>query len=159
MNDAFRGALAGAAGTMALDVASYTDMAVRGRAPSSMMQTSAQKLAEKLGIESLAAPEPDETTKNRQTATGSLLGYAVGIGAGVVYGVLRPQLKGKVPLGLAAVAVGLGVMALTDVSATVLGAADPKSWKPSDWLSDVIPHLIYGFETAYTFEALADLAN
>ncbi|GAC1546701.1 MAG: hypothetical protein NVS2B17_30220 [Candidatus Velthaea sp.] len=158
MNDALRGALAGAAGTMALDVASYTDMAVRGRAPSSMMQTSAQKLAEKLGFEPLANPEPDETAKNRQTAMGSLLGYAVGVGAGVVYGVLRPQLKGKVPLSLAAVTVGLSVMAMTDVSAAVLGATAPKTWKPADWLSDVVPHLIYGFETAYTFEALADQA-
>jgi hypothetical protein len=149
------GAVAGAAGTVALDTATYLDMAIRGRAPSQMTRLLAQKLAALGGIEPLAQAEPDDSTKNRQTALGSILGYANGIGVGLLYGALKPRLPKATPLWLTAVLAGALAMALTDVTASALGATDPATWKREDWLADALPHLAFGLQTALAFETIA----
>jgi len=155
MNTLLLGAAASAVGTVALDATSYTDMLVRGRGASALTQTVGQKIAAKVGIDALASPEPDEPTKNRQTAFGSLLGPLSGIGVGVVYGAIRPAVRGRIPVLLGGLLVGAASMALTDVTATVLEATDPKKWDLSGWLSDIIPHAVFGIATALVFEALS----
>ena len=155
MNTLLLGAAASAVGTVALDATSYTDMLMRGRGASALTQTVGQKIAAKVGIEALASAEPDEPTKNRQTAFGSLLGPLSGIGVGMVYGAIRPAVRGRIPLLLGGLLVGAASMALTDVTATVLEATDPKKWDLSGWLSDIIPHAVFGIATALVFEALS----
>ncbi len=76
-----------------------------------------------------------------------------GLGVGAVYGTLRPALNG-VPAQLTGVGVGLLAMAASDVPLAVSGVSDPKSWSSSDWASDLIPHLIYGFVVAAAYEAV-----
>lgn len=154
MNAVLAGAAASAVGTVALDATSYTDMLLRGRSPSSMTQVVAQKLAAKANIAPLASPDPDEATKNRQTAAGSLLGPASGIGVGLLYGALRPFVR-DLPVVLAGLIVGATSMALTDVSATMLEATDPKEWDLASWLADIVPHAVFGIVTALAFEAMS----
>ncbi len=48
-------------------------------------------------------------------------------------------------------------MAASDVPLVMLKASDPKTWGVSGWLSDLIPHLIYGFVTVATYETLSNL--
>jgi hypothetical protein len=146
------GAVAGAAGTAVLDITTYADMALRGRPSSKTPSTMVKIVAESAGIEPLAAG--DDTAKNRRSGVGALLGYAVGLGVGTVYGAIRPSLRGKVPLVVAGLAAGAAAMALADVPATTTGATDPKTWGPSGWLADAIPHALFGLTLALTFDAL-----
>jgi hypothetical protein len=146
------GALAGAAGTVALDVTTYADMALRGRAPSSMTRTVVQKIAERLDIKELADADPREDVKNRQDAIGALLGYATGLGIGILYGLGRPSVR-WVPMPLAGLLTGAAAMAATDITAVKLGATDIAQWDTSAWLSDAIPHAVYGLVVAYVYAA------
>jgi hypothetical protein len=34
----------------------------------------------------------------------------------------------------------------------VLGITDPRDWPASSWVSDLVPHLAYGFVTAAVWE-------
>jgi hypothetical protein len=36
----------------------------------------------------------------------------------------------------------------------VLGVTDPTSWDRTSWVSDIVPHLVYGFTTASVYQAL-----
>jgi L-amino acid N-acyltransferase YncA len=146
------GAVAGAAGTAALDITTYADMALRGRPSSETPSTMVKNVAESAGIEPLAAD--DDTAKNRRSGVGALLGYVVGLGVGAAYGVIRPGLRGKVPLVVAGLAAGAAAMALADFPAAKSGATDPKTWGASGWLADAIPHALFGLTLALTFDAL-----
>lgn len=158
LRQALKGLLAGAAGTVALDIASYADMALRGRsssnAPSKMVSTMANKLHLPLSPQGVGVE--GQTAQNRESGLGALLGYINGLGTGVVYGLLRPQCK-EAPLPLTGTLIGLTAMTASDVPLVMLKASNPKTWGVSGWLSDLIPHLIYGFVTAATYEALSDL--
>ena len=81
---------------------------------------------------------------------GALLGYVDGFGVGLLYGVVAP----RIPRPLAGIALGLTAMAGGDATSTVLGVTDPRTWSRSAWLSDLVPHLIYGVVVAYTFDRL-----
>jgi hypothetical protein len=146
-----RGAIAGAVGTAALDLASYADVALRGRAPSDVPATMVKNLAGAAGIGALASD--DETTTNRRGGIGALFGYANGIGVGAAYGVLRPALRG-VPVLVMALAAGGAAMALSDVAIAASGASDPKTWSGADWAADAIPHLAYGLALAFSYDVL-----
>ena len=154
---ALKGLLAGAAGTVALDIASYADMALRGRsssnAPAKMVSTIASIVHLPLSPQGVGAQ--DQTAQNRASGLGALLGYINGLGTGVIYGLLRSQ-SDELPLPLAGTLVGLTAMAASDVPLVMLKASDPKTWGVSGWLSDLIPHLIYGFVTVATYEALSN---
>lgn len=158
MNGMIAGTIAGAAGTIALDVTTYADMALRGRAPSEMPSEVVRLFAERLGLRALATPSDraDEATKNRRSALGALLGYGVGVKIGAVYGCLRP-LPSRLPLGVAGIILGGLAMAASDVPAVKLGATNLAEWDAASWLSDVVPHLIYGFVTASVARALLPL--
>jgi hypothetical protein len=149
------GAAAGAVGTVALDATTYADMAARGRAPSSMVRTVVQKLAQRGGVTRLATSEPDDATKNRQDAIGALLGYATGVGVGLVYGAIRDLFDDAIPAPVAGLIAGAAAMALTDGTAVALGATDISQWDVASWLSDLVPHAVFGLATAYSYEALA----
>lgn len=148
------GTIAGAAGTMALDITTYGDMLLRGRPASGVPAQVAETMAVKVGGD-LAADATKEQAESKKSALGALLGYLTGIGIGTLFGLLRPRLGG-LPRPVAGVALGLAAMAASDVPIAATGASDPRTWGLSGWLSDLLPHLVYGLVTAATFDAIAD---
>jgi hypothetical protein len=147
---ALRGIAAGAAGTTALNAATYADMAIRGRGASSMPETAVEKFAGDAGVE---IPGDGDERQNRLTGLGALTGIATGAAAGVAAAALGPVVR-RLPLPIAAVVVGGLAMAGSDVPMTRLGLTDPSTWSSSDWLADAVPHLAYGLAAAATLKAL-----
>ncbi len=141
-----RGLVVGAAGTAALNVVTYLDMAGRGRASSSLPADAAGDLAGKAHLP-LGTGEPKD---HRKEGIGALLGYATGLGVGAAYGLLRSQVR--VPAPLAALGLGVAAMAGSDAPMTALGLTDPRTWPAASWVSDVIPHLAYGAAAAGAYE-------
>lgn len=45
-------------------------------------------------------------------------------------------------------------MAGSDAPATALGVTDPRTWSRTAWLSDIVPHLVYGTVTASVYRSL-----
>lgn len=146
-----RGIAAGAAGTTALNAATYADIAVRGRPTSSMPERSVEKIAGETGVE---IPGEGETRQNRVGGIGALMGIGTGVGAGIAASFLGPVVR-RLPLPVAGVLVGGLAMAGSDIPMTRMGLTDPSSWSTSDWLADALPHLAYGVATAWTLRALA----
>lgn len=146
------GAVAGAVGTVALNATTYADMALRGRPSSSVPSQVVERLAGKLGVE---LSGEDETTQNRKSSLGALSGYAVGLGVGSAYGLVRPLL-GEVSVPRAGAALGLAAMAGSDVPAAALGVTNPAEWGASSWASDIVPHLAYGVVAAAAYEAFGE---
>jgi hypothetical protein len=150
------GAAAGAAGTAVLDVVSYADMAIRGRAPSELPKNVVKELANRARISPFNKPDDQlsDRDKNRESALGALIGYADGLGTGAMYGAIRPAMRGLswfwAGLGLA-IATGL----LSEGTATALKQTDPRQWGVAGWVGDIIPRFVYGWVTAITFDALA----
>jgi xanthosine utilization system XapX-like protein len=162
------GLVAGAAGTLALNVAGYLDMLVRGRPASRLPADVAGRLADEIGLpldfdlhadaeEDAEADddEPEETGRlaNRQEALGALLGYSNGLGIGVGYALLRVILP-RPPTWLAGAALGGLAIAGSNYPATQLGLTDPQTWSGADWIADVVPHMAFGIVTAAAFEAI-----
>jgi hypothetical protein len=144
------GAAAGAAGTAALDAATYLDMTIRGRDASDTPQRTVEKLAGSAGV---AVPGEGQTQDNRLTGLGSLSGIATGVGVGAAFGLLR-RLGLRPPALVGGVLVGLAAMAATDSSMASLRISDPRTWSATDWLADLLPHLAYGLVTYGTLQAL-----
>jgi hypothetical protein len=144
------GALAGAAGSTALNTATYLDMAVRGRPASSTPEDTAEKLARTAGVE---VPGDEETRQNRLSGLGPLLGSVTGVGVGAVFGVLR-WAGFALPGPVGAVVVGASVMAASDGTMTALGVTDPRKWDANTWVSDALPHLAFGAVAVATLHAL-----
>ncbi len=149
MGDLGRGALAGAVGTLALQVATYTDMLVRGRPASQMPAKAAAKMAGFVGVD---LQGDDQATTNRREAVGTLFGYGAGVGvatacAAFVPGVLRRSVvAGGALLGAAA-------MAGADAPLVGFGLTDPRKWPASSWAADVVPHALYGVATVAAFQS------
>ena len=144
-----RGAAAGAAGTTALNVVAYGDMAVRGRPASTTPEQSVEKLAGRAHV-----PVPGDPTRrqNRVEGLGGLTGLAAGVGIGALVGLVRALGYRSQPL----VGTGLitaGVLVATNGPMTVLGVTDPRTWSRVDWVSDVVPHLAYGAVVKTTMDA------
>lgn len=146
-----RGAIAGATGTMALDLTTYGDMLLRGRAASGVPASIAGVMADALRIAPLASSTTGKQADSRREAAGALLGYATGIGIGVAYGVLRGEQR-RVATPVAGAVVGLLAMAASDIPIAASGVSDPRAWTAADWLSDLIPHLVYGVVTVAVYE-------
>ncbi|NDU73793.1 hypothetical protein GWI34_14270 [Actinomadura sp. DSM 109109] len=143
-----RGLAAGAAGTTALNMVTYLDMAVRGRPASSTPEKSVEKLADVTGF----PLGEGEKAENRKAGIGPMLGFGTGLGAGLLYGLLAGGRRLPRPAGTAALT-GLA-MAGSTAPMTVLGLTDPREWSASDWAADVVPHLAYGAVAALVYEAL-----
>ncbi len=158
LRDTLIGTVAGAVGTVALNVTTYVDMAIRGRQASSAPSKMVNTLAKLVGISSSSqgGSSQDQTTQQRESGLGALFGYVNGLGTGLAYGLLRSQLD-NVPIPLASIGVGLTAMAASDVPLIALRATDPKTWGFSGWVADIIPHLIYGLVTVTTYEALRNM--
>jgi hypothetical protein len=148
------GAVAGAAGNLTLEVVTYGDMLLRGRSASGVPAKMAGIVGDELGIEALSSAATSEQADNRRSAAGALLGYALGVGLGGAYGLIRPGL-GRISTPLAGIAVGVTAMIAADASYAVTGASDPKTWTMTDWISDLVPHIIYGLVTVATYETIA----
>lgn len=156
----YHGAVAGAAGTTALNLATYVDMTLRGRASSEVPAKVAGNLTDAIGLDLEAQANgsnhvsDSERSKAQQrlSGLGALMGYATGLSLGVLYGLARPYLK-RAPLPLVGLALGAAAMAASDAPATITGATNPKTWGLSGWLSDIAPHAIYGLATAAAFES------
>jgi hypothetical protein len=151
---ALRGAIAGATGNLVLEIVTYGDMLLRGRAASGVPARTAGILADTLGIEALGTGATGEVADNRRAAAGALLGYGLGVGLGGAYGLLRAR-GGRVSRPLTGVAIGLAAMTVADASYALTGSSDPRTWSAVDWASDLIPHLIYGLTTVAVFEKIA----
>jgi xanthosine utilization system XapX-like protein len=162
------GLAAGAAGTLALNVAGYLDMLVRGRSASTLPGDVAGRLADEIGLPLDFDVEPDDDADddaddddgavsrrvaNRQEALGALLGYSNGLGIGVAYGLVRLVVP-KPPAWLAGALLGGLAMAASDYPSTKLGLTDPQTWTSADWLADIVPHMAFGVVTAATFDAI-----
>jgi hypothetical protein len=146
-----RGALAGAAGTTALNAVTYTDMAVRGRPSSSTPEKTTELIAEKAHVEIGGSEEQRES---RLSGLGALNGITVGVGVGIGVAAITAILREagvRVPLWAGSAATGALAMAATDTPIARLGVSDPRTWSVTDWLTDAVPHLVYG---VVTFAAL-----
>ncbi|HEX5543814.1 MAG TPA: hypothetical protein VFX60_20035 [Micromonospora sp.] len=142
------GMLAGAAGTLALDAVTYADMAVRGRPASHTPEESVQHLADRAHL-SLGS---DTRAQNRREGLGPLLGYTIGMTGAVAFAALTNRRRLPVPAATGALAAG--VMVATSGTMTLFGVTDPRRWSRADWLSDLIPHLVYGAVTVLTLRRL-----
>ncbi len=149
------GILAGAAGSAILNATTYVDMAVRGRAPSDLPQKMVAKFAQMAGASDLAKPQAalSDHERHRRIALGALLGYTDGLGAGALFGAVRPAMRGVswfwAGIGLAAL-----TMALSEGTATALRQTDPAQWGVSGWISDIVPRCLYGWVTAIVFDRI-----
>jgi hypothetical protein len=147
------GVAAGAAGTTALNAATYVDMAVRGRPASETPQQLVNAVAGKAGVD---VPGRGQERDNRLSGLGPLAGDAVGVAVGAVAGVLHRALRARgrrLPAALSILLIGGAAMALSDVPLKALGISDPKAWAATDWAADVVPHLVYGAVTYATLRA------
>lgn len=155
MTRLMRGMIAGAAGTLALNILTYLDMLVRGRPPSQLPSQAAERFLGKaegaLGID-----ESEEKAPNRRSAAGALMGYATGLTIGASYGALvRKQSAAKLPTLVAGPVLGLTAMMATDAPMVKMGLTDPKTWSRNDWLADLIPHIGYGIVTAGAYRIMS----
>ncbi|HKU66777.1 MAG TPA: hypothetical protein VJP85_03280 [Candidatus Baltobacteraceae bacterium] len=141
------GIAAGAAGTAVLNATTYADMAIRARPQSKIPKAVVKEFARWSGVRRLP--------RARAQGLSMLLGYADGFGAGVLFGVMRPRMRG-VPWFVA----GLGLAALTLVlsegTATAMGKTDPRQWGVSGWMTDFIPRAVYGCVTCLVYDALTE---
>jgi hypothetical protein len=145
-----RALAAGATGTIALEVTTYLDMLIRGRAPSDQPERLGSALADRLGL----APGVDQAAKSRRSALGSAVGYIDGLTLPVVCAaVARPRDR---PLLVPALLLTVGAMVGSNGPAVALGLTDPRTWSADDWLTDAIPHLVYGVVAAATYDLLAE---
>jgi hypothetical protein len=157
LRETLLGVVAGALGTVAINMSTYVDMAVRGRASSDAPSKLVEIVAGKTGLplSSQGVGAKDQKAQSRETGIGALLGYMNGFGVGAAYGAMRSQMDGT-SIPLTGIAIGLISMTASDIPLVALKISKPKTWGISDWASDVIPHLIYGLITAAAYEALAN---
>jgi hypothetical protein len=146
---ALRGAAAGAAGSSALNAATYLDMVVRGRGTSSTPEQTVEALAQKAHV---SIPGDDEKRSNRVQGLGPLTGLAAGVGVGVVVGLVRAAGYRSQPL-VGTLLTTLGVLVAANGPMTVLGITDPRTWSATDWASDIVPHVAYAAVVKTTMDA------
>lgn len=148
---ALRGAAAGAAGTTALNAVTYLDMAVRGRPASDAPEQVVRRLTGRAGVD---LPGGRRERSNRLAGLGPLAGIVTGIGVGALAGALRTA-GVRLPAAVGGPLLGAAAMAASDVPLAALGVSDPRTWSAADWVSDAVPHLVYGVTTHATLRAAA----
>ncbi len=142
------GLAAGATGTIALELTSYVDMLVRGRAPSDQPQRLGSALVRHFGLN----VGTGAAGKSRRSGLGSASGYADGLALPMLYAAVAPDRDR--PVLVAALVLAAGAMIGSNALPIALGLTDPRSWTVDDWLTDAGPHLAYGLVAALTYEAL-----
>ncbi|MEU0251025.1 hypothetical protein ABZ299_00495 [Streptomyces sp. NPDC006184] len=138
-----RGCAAGAVGTTALNAITYADMAVRGRPSSDTPADAVDKITTKSGH---PVPGSGDIRDNRLSGLGALSGIAVGCTTGVAVSLAR-RAGARMPLWLGGLLTGTLAMAATDLPLARLKISDPTTWSAQDWVSDIVPHLVYGLIT------------
>jgi hypothetical protein len=133
---------------LALEVASYLDMAVRGRPASELPSKAADKLASEVDID-LGS---DEEGESRKSAFGALLGYATGLAVGIGFGMFAA--RRRISALQSGIVVGLVAMAAADLPLVKLELTDPRTWERSDWIADIVPHVIYGVTVTTVYKWL-----
>lgn len=146
---ALRGAAAGAAASTALNAATYLDMAVRGRPTSSTPEQTVERLAE---VAHVPIPGEGETRDNRVQGLGPLVGTVAGVGVGVVVGLVRAAGYRSQPL-VGTLLTTAGILVAANGPMTALKVTDPRTWSAADWVSDLVPHLVYGAVVKATMDA------
>ncbi len=146
---ALRGAAAGAAGSTALNAVTYLDMVVRGRASSSVPEQTVETLSDKVHV---SIPGDEQTRQNRLQGLGPLIGLVAGVGVGVGVGLVRATGFRSQPL-VGTVLTTAGVMLAANGPMAGLGVTDPRQWSRTDWVSDLVPHLVYGAVVKTTMDA------
>lgn len=144
-----RGLIAGAAGTTALNAATYLDMVLRGRPASSTPEATVDRAADLLHVD---IPGDDEQRDARRTALGSLLGSAAGVGASAVLAAVRTTGHPRGAAGTLALAWVLAMIA-GNGPMTALGVTDPRTWAAKDWVADVVPHLAFAVAATATLRS------
>lgn len=139
------GLAAGAAGSALLNATTYADMAIRARPESKVPQRVIKEFARWAGVRRMQRP--------RVQGLSMLLGYADGFGTGVLFGVLRPRMRG-VPWYLAGLGLAAFTLVLSEGTATAMGKTDPRDWGLSGWLMDLAPRALYGCVTCLVYDAL-----
>ena len=150
------GAVAGAAGTTALNAVTYLDMVVRGRPASSTPQETIAELSRRSGVR---VPGDEVTRGNRLEGLGALGGIAAGVATGVATGALLATARaaGADP-GYSAAFVTTAALVLVAGNGpmTALGITDPRTWDAEAWASDVAPHLAFAAVAAYVLAGQAE---
>lgn len=152
-----RGAAAGAAGTTALNAATYLDMAVRGRGSSRAPQNLVEAVANRADVK---IPGQGDERDNRLAGLGPLAGIGVGVMVGAAAGLVLGGLRKRgisVPAPVPVVLIGAAAMALSDVPLKQFGISDPSAWAAADWAADAVPHLLYGLVTYAAIQAAGEL--
>lgn len=149
---AVAGVVSGAVGTLVLDVVSYGDMLVRGRAPSQLPAQAAETLARKAGVE--LGEAGSDAVSNRGSALGALLGYGTGVAVGAAYGALARRRTGG---PLTSLALAGAVMVIANGPMVAQGLTDPRTWGVAGWISDIVPHAAYGWATVTTYRVVTKL--
>jgi hypothetical protein len=149
------GAAAGAAGTTALDVITYLDIAVRGRPTSTTPERTVEAMAR---LFDLTVPGTGDVLANRLLGLGALTGYAAGIGMGLILG-LAYALGWRPGLFVATLVATAMALIGTNGPMTLLGVTDPRTWGIVGWISDLVPHLGYGVVTALVLHYLYPLSR
>jgi hypothetical protein len=144
-----KGLIVGAVGTTALNLVTYADMVVRARPASELPAKAAKKMADDVHVD-LGS---EEQIGPRSQGLGALMGFAVGLGCGAVYGVVRSRIR--IPFPAAALGLAAAAMANGDAPLVAQGLTDPKKWGVAGWLSDVLPHVAYGVAGAAAYELIA----
>lgn len=149
------GAAAGAAGTTALNTASYLDMALRGRPTSSTPEDTVEALSDTTHI---PVPGSGDTRDNRLAGLGPLTGIVAGLGVGAALGAARAA-GWRPGLAQATAAATVAVEIAGNGPMTLLGVTDPRTWPATSWAADLVPHLAYGAVTAAVLDALVGSAS
>ena len=149
-----RGVVAGAVGTAVLNTVTYLDMVIQGRPASSVPADTVEKMTDLLGVSLAEEGNESSTAEARRQGLGALLGYLTGFGIGGVYGLLRPRALAGAPRSVVGVGLGVAATVSTVLPYSALGVSDPRTWSAKSWVSDIVPHLCYGWATAAAFDAL-----
>lgn len=146
-----RGAAAGAAGTTALNMVTFLDMAARGRPASSTPQQTVERVAGRVG---LSIPGDGATRSNRLDGLGALGGLLTGVAVGMVYGAVDDVVDGalaRLPVIAGGLLVGTAALVGANGPMAALGISDPRQWTSVDWASDLVPHIAFGVVAAATY--------
>jgi len=149
---ALRGVIAGAAGTVALNLCAYLDMAITCRAPSDVPAAAARAIARRLGFE--PAPPDDAEKRARWEGFGEALGLMHGVVQGLAYGIVRANFLPRAEQRTGALCLALESFVLGESAATALGATDPRRWGFAGFVRGLALRLAFGAVTAATFDAL-----
>jgi len=147
MNNVVKGLIAGAAGATALNAMTYADMATRARPASSAGEDSVQRMAEAAHVDL----GDEETSENRKAGLGPLVGYATSTAVAVAFSAAGGR---RLPTAAAAAVLTVAAMVASNAPMTALNVTDPRTWKASDWVTDLIPHAVFGWVTAVTLDRL-----